>query len=90
MAWLTQTPVAVVRAHIEMMDRLRAEEAMVAATAAAIGSGTRKRSVVQTQWNKWKNVAQQGQGRRAQPASTDALRFMGVGVRMLPTRAGKG
>ena len=82
MTWLSETPQAVVQAHLDMLDRLKAEEAMTAATATAIGSrGMKSGAWMSRQWQKWRASAFAGV--RAVKATATDLRGIGIGVRVV-------
>ena len=84
MAWLSGTPQVVVQAHLEMLNRLRAEEAMASATATAIGSrGLKPGGWMTRQWHAWRRATTAGV--RAVKASPSDLRGIGVGVRVRKT-----
>lgn len=87
MAWLTRVPVAVVRSCSAMIDRLRAEEALLGASVAAVGSGTRKRSDARAQLARWEREARPEPVRRLAPGkspSPETLRAMGITMRTVP------
>ncbi|KKM71009.1 hypothetical protein LCGC14_1435020 [marine sediment metagenome] len=86
MTWLAVTPQAVVHAHLEMLERLRAEESMTTATATAIGSrGLKPGEWMTRQWRKWRQSASVKQ--YAVKATATDLRGVGVGVHVVKKKA---
>ena len=86
MTWLAVTPQAVVHAHLEMLDRLRAEEAMATATATAIGSrGLKPGGWMTRQWHAWRRSASARQP--AVKATASDLRGVGVGVHVVKKKS---
>ncbi len=89
MTWLSGTPQTVVQAHLDMLNRLRAEEAMATATATAIGSrGMKPGAWISRQWQAWRRAATASV--RAVKASPSDLRGIGVGVRVVKKKATNG
>ena len=87
MTWLAKTPHVVVQAHLEMLNRLKAEEAMGTATATAMGSrGLKPGGWMTRQWRAWRDAATSGV--RAVKASATDLRGIGVGVRVVRKKNG--
>lgn len=89
MAWLTETPSAVVNAHLAMLDRLRAEEAMEASVVASMPAnlaGTKRgRESLRSTWNRWRATTRT---RARAPKATPAdLARSGIGVRLVPRPA---
>lgn len=76
MTWLGDTPQEVVGAHIEMMQRLQAEEAMNASTEIAMG---RTLKASRRTWDAWKRAA--APRRAAKRATAADLVSVGIGVR---------
>ena len=82
MTWLAGTPQVVVEAHLEMLNRIKAEEAMSAATETLIGMrGLKPGGWVPRQWRAWQHAA--ADGARAIKATATDLRGIGVGVRVV-------
>jgi uncharacterized protein YmfQ (DUF2313 family) len=82
MTWLTKTPLAVVRAHQQMLGRLMAEEALHTLNVSAIAHTSNvdpddRRDLV----GRWERAAQGGRPRAAHVSAGD-LREMGIGVRV--------
>lgn len=83
-------PSALVEAHISMLDRLRAEESMTSAlqvaTSRLLGGRGRGESLKRA-WDVWRRTATQG--RRATPATPQALAASGIGIQkvILPRKA---
>ena len=77
MTWLSGTPQAVVAAHLEMMQRLQAEEAMTITTTTAIGRALKSGSWTRQQWSKWQRIAR-GAG-HPRPADPGGLAGIGIG-----------
>lgn len=77
MAWLQETPMAVVVAHFEMMDRLQAEEQMAAAACAGVGQGSKAGDWIRRQWAQWRHTARGNT--RAVKATPADLAAMGMG-----------
>ena len=55
--WLAVTPLALVRAHVAMLPRLRAEESMRLAEATAVGAGTLTREASRDIVRQWEREA---------------------------------
>jgi hypothetical protein len=87
MAWLTEIPQAVVRAHIEMLERIKAQEGLAAA--AATGLGLRMKASSVERWTRRWNSADAGP---AMPATPADLTGVGIGVRVMkdPEQAKRG
>lgn len=86
MTWLSRTPLLVLRAHVVMMHRLKAEESLTAMTEVAMGSGTKKADAAERQLRHWQRAARGGR-QRAVAATPAALARVGVGLRRVPGRA---
>ena len=72
---------SVVRAHIEMMNRLQAEEAMLNATQIGVGTGAMEKSDSKAAWSRWTRAASEPMQRDAvQRATPAALAAMGIAV----------
>lgn len=83
MQWL-HTPACVVSAHLRMIPVLEAEDAMRAATAAAVGASAEPGEWVREQWAEWRRQAGRHTPRpRVQAATPAALAAVGVGVRVV-------
>jgi hypothetical protein len=80
MSWIAETPQCVVQAHLDMLERLMAEEAMQRSTETSLGS--RLKSDAKT-WNAWSRAAE-GPRRapaRKGPPNPAALAAMGIGFK---------
>lgn len=87
MTWLAKTPLAIVNAHAAMLDRLKAEEALLASTVTAVGTRTLKRQQVRAHLTRWERIAR-ARRRAAQPATPAALQGLGIGQRTVRRRDG--
>ena len=80
MSWLRDTPLAVVAAHAQMIDRLQAEEAMQGTTQVAIGHRMKPGGWMGQQWSRWKRVASaHSRASKALPADLGAV---GIGLKV--------
>lgn len=79
LAWLSETPVAVLRAHVVMLDRMTAEECVRAATV----HNVRIRDVSRA-WGLWRKASQPAGATR--PAGPADLAAMGIKARVVPKR----
>lgn len=71
MQWLTEVPVALVGAHMEMMGRLRAEEALVSTQIVGAGRWL-KRESARSNLRDWQRAARSGRPTAA-PANLGAV-----------------
>ena len=79
MFWLTECPSALVQAHLEMLPRLVAEEALRASTTTGMGAGTKPGSWIGRQRSAFERLAR---GSQATAKATAAdLRSIGIGLR---------
>lgn len=60
MTWLADTPRAVVRAHLRMLPRLEAEEALAAVDRTAVGTGSLKSDASKTLVKRWIDLVRAG------------------------------
>lgn len=72
------TPIAVIRSSAAMMPRLEAEESLLAAQRASVGSGTLKADDAKAIVRRWTEAARPD--RRPQAADPGALAAIGIGV----------
>ena len=79
MTWLSAVPVAVVSAYSEMLDRLKAEEEMAAATCGAVGRALKIGPWVKKQLSQWTRTIR-GRERATRVTAPD-LKSMGIGGR---------
>ena len=81
MDWLERVPQALVEAHLDMIDGLKAEDAMSLATATAIGGrGLKHGSWMSNQWRSWgRSALARTRPVKATPGDLGAI---GVGVRV--------
>lgn len=86
MSWLVETPAAVVSAHVLMLDRLAAEEAMRGGLVAAMPRvlGGRRGETLKRSWDQWRRLVRRGAP--AAKAGPSELAGMGIGVRIAPPR----
>lgn len=91
MTWLAGTPQAVVKAHLDMIDRIKAEESMSRAVETAIGThalvgvsrdGKKRTGWCAAAWRRWDLRSRAGR-RTAKPARAGDLRGLGIGVRVV-------
>lgn len=84
MTWLTATPLGVVMVHIEMMDRIKAEESKSRSVETAVG---RRLDVnVEAQVRRWDLRADGGRLPPAAKPTRANLRAIGIGVRSVPKK----
>lgn len=80
-----ETPIVLVQAAVRNLPRLEAEESLLAATRASVGSGWMKRDDARAITTRWERVAHpvRHRGRRS-PTNLGALAQMGFGVARVP------
>lgn len=84
MMWLDATPRAMVRAHLRMLPRLQAEEALRVSERVAVGSGSLRREASQAVVREW---ARQARGDQPAPrATSQTLSGSGIGYRRVVKR----
>jgi len=81
MTWLAVTPQAVVKAHIEMMPRLQAEESSQLVSVLAMGRGLKLGDWIKKQLGRWERTIRGGSPRRAPGAAPSDLVKIGIGFR---------
>lgn len=81
MTWLSKTPQAVVKCHVEMMERLSAEEALEGTAVAGVGRGLEPGEWGQRQLSRWQRAADRSQ-RNVTAATPAVLASMGIGLRI--------
>jgi hypothetical protein len=84
MTWLARTPLAVVRACLDMLPRLEAEESILAVNRTAVGSGTARRDRAQQVTRSWERAASTG---RTRPAIPDGVAFRLTTPAQAPAKA---
>jgi len=77
MRWLSETPQAVVQAHLAMLPRLRAREAINAVNQAAVAAGTLKPTDQKSMLRRWDA---QASGETAKPRVMTAIDLMSMGL----------
>lgn len=86
MDWLDRIPVGMVRAHVEMLDRLQSEEMLDAGSAAAVGAiqvkPKRAPSWIGRQWSAWLRAVRPRHASRPRAASVGDLAAAGIRVRV--------
>ena len=84
MTWLAKTPLAVVRAHVAMLERLTAEEALLGTNVAAVGRALdlEEGEWVRRQMAQWTRAA--GVARPAKAATPADLSAIGIGFTEVP------
>jgi len=87
MAWLTETPIGVVRAHLAMLDRLDSEEALTASAAAMVGRNSLlKRDAVRRIVRDWEKRSRPAHERRARKATPADLAALGIVVQKVSAK----
>lgn len=81
MTWLTRTPQCVVGAHVDMLERLAAEESTTRATETAVGRSLKPGGWIQRQWSLWRKSTERG--RHATKATPDQLQAAGIAVKVV-------
>ncbi len=81
MTWLEKTPICLVQAHVEMMGRLEAEEALTGVDVVGVGSGAGKSDTRRSRIRSWERAAR-GSGRPT-AATPDGLKAAGIGMRVV-------
>jgi hypothetical protein len=84
--WLAQTPQALVRAHLDMLPRLQAEEARAAASTAAVGHHLKGGDWVEKRLDLWDSIADGEQRKPARKAAPADLGAIGIGARVVAIR----
>jgi hypothetical protein len=79
MTWLKRTPQAVVRAHVEMVERLQAEEAQGLAEVCAVGRALEQGDWIPRLLSRWRRVI--GGVQVAKGATPGDLSAMGIGFK---------
>jgi hypothetical protein len=84
MEWLERIPQCVVEAHLEMLPRLQAEEALARTNVVAIGTvmSRGRTSWMRDQLNGWRRLASLGQ--RAVKATRESLAAVGIALKVVP------
>jgi len=85
MTWLEKTPSCLVEVHIEMMEKLIAEESMTAATIAGVGRGVKLGAWIGRQWHKWAHLSR---SRQTAKASASDIASAGIRVKVVEKRNG--
>jgi len=86
--WLTRVPLALVRAHVEMLPRLQAEESLLTARRVAVGSGSMSSKDARSTQADWLRTIEPHTARARQKASPADLAAMGIGYHIVPAKAG--
>lgn len=92
LAWLRDIPMGVIRAHVEMMARLSAEEALLATQVAALGSKAIKlrpwsaRSILM----RWDRAARPRRRRAYDRATPGYLQAIGIACTVVEKPGGNG
>lgn len=85
MQWLRDIPLCVVNAHVEMLPRLDADEALARANSTGVGAGLKPGDWVTDQIAEWERTANGGRRprRAAAKASPAALQSIGIGLQVV-------
>jgi hypothetical protein len=79
-------PFAVVQAHLRMLPRLQAREALREVMVTAVGTGSLKQDDARATLRSWEQVAHPAQRRRAVRPSFADLERIGIQVVQVPAR----
>lgn len=86
MTWLAETPMAVVRACVSQMSKLRARDSIRAATRVAMGSGSLKKQDAKQISREWNQAADWPKPPRT-AAPKRSLSGTGIGLVHVPKKA---
>ena len=93
MHWLDGVPVCVVRAHVQMLPVLQAQERVAAGAAAAVGAvqarAKRPAGWIFKLWSAWLRASKPQQRGRVRKPSVGELAAAGIGVRRRVTPEGQ-
>jgi hypothetical protein len=92
LAWLRETPMGVIRAHVEMMPRLTAEEALLVTQATALGSRSIKlrASTARTILLRWDRAARSRRRGASARATPGHLQAIGIACTVIERPGGNG
>jgi hypothetical protein len=87
MSWLRDVPIGVAAAHVEMMSRLYAEEALLASTVVTVGARKMRAAAARAHLAQWER-ASRPRRRAAERATPGQLQSIGIAYQVVEKSGG--